>query len=424
MPEARRIFISHSHQDDDLVHRLQEDLRREGMAVWLDHESLLPGADDWQSKIRESIERSTTMIYVASEAAARSIYVTHEIGFARGEGKIIIPFWIRGEKWSDCAPLGHFLTQYIDGRGAAYSVGLRRLMDLLISVPPSISAASAAPAALARAPLPGLPARLASHGYYGVNSRGVPAILPPLVSVAAGPFIMGSSERDALADKDEKPQQRVDVAAFQIARYPVTVAEYALAVRAGATREPPPVEKVSWERQRQRSDHPVVCVSWQDATEYTAWLRAATGEDGWRLPTEAEWEKAARWDAQRGVSHLYPWGDSFDNDRCNTSESGIKTTTPIGSYPVSDPFRSGASPCGAEDMAGNVWEWTDSLYKPYPYSDKQSSADKDPVNERTMRGGSWFYPAWIARAACRLEERPDFVCDDVGFRLILAKPGP
>ncbi len=176
---------------------------------------------------------------------------------------------------------------------------------------------------------------------------------------------MGSDKsRDREAFDDELPQHRVELAAFQIGKYPVTVAEYALAVTAGAVPEPPAVGSVTWQTQLQHLDHPVVCVSWQDATAYAAWLRTVTErQTGWRLPSEAQWEKAARWDPAANASRIYPWGDSFDTSRCNTYESGIGTTTPVGSYPASDQRRSGASPCGAEDMAGNVWEWTSSLYQ-------------------------------------------------------------
>jgi len=148
-----------------------------------------------------------------------------------------------------------------------------------------------------------------------------------------------------------------------------------------------------------------------------------TGEPGWRLPNEAEWEKAARWDTKRGVGQIYPWGDSFDKARCNTSESGVKTTTSVGSYPESDPLRSGASPCGAEDMAGNVWEWTNSVDKPYPYSENdgryvQQYVDKAFLLNTILRGGSWGYKPWTARAAHRMHNQPDYACFDFCFRIV------
>jgi formylglycine-generating enzyme required for sulfatase activity len=168
---------------------------------------------------------------------------------------------------------------------------------------------------------------------------------------------MGSDpKRDSQAEDCEKPQHRVTPAAFQIGRYPVTVAEYACFVRAGhAAPQRGTYRPITWDDQLKRLDHPVVCVTWHDAVAYAAWLAKLTGQS-WRLPTEAEWEKAARGTDGR----IYPWGDAFDKARCNVSESGIGTTTPVGSYP------NGASPYGAQDMAGSVWEWASSLFKPYP----------------------------------------------------------
>ncbi|MGH2503652.1 MAG: formylglycine-generating enzyme family protein, partial [Ktedonobacterales bacterium] len=276
-------------------------------------------------------------------------------------------------------------------------------------------------------PLPAVPARLASLGFRGVNLGSGQAITPPLVSVAAGRFQMGSDKsRDAKAFDDETPEHRVEVAAFQIGKYPVTVAEYALAERAGAVREPPKVLDVTWQTQLQRLDHQVVCVSWQDAMAYVKWLRAATGEPGWRLPSEAEWEKAARWDVRANASHLYPWGDSFDQARCNTLESGIGHTTPVGWYGPDDPDprsgrHSGASPWGAEEMAGNVREWTSSLYKPYPYSESDGREAPDSTENRTLRGGSWNDSARFARAAYRGYYRSDILYTDYGFRLALSR---
>ena len=162
-------------------------------------------------------------------------------------------------------------------------------------------------------PPPALPQRLASLGYRGGNLGGGQAILPPLVAIPAGAFQMGEGAE----------QHWVEVAAFQIGKYPVTVAEYALAVAAKAVGEPS-----NWANQHQHPDHPVVYVSWQDAVAYSAWLVEATGWGGWRLPSEAEWEKAARWDVARKTSRAYPWGDSFDKNRCNTSESGHQNHQP------------------------------------------------------------------------------------------------
>jgi formylglycine-generating enzyme required for sulfatase activity len=158
-------------------------------------------------------------------------------------------------------------------------------------------------------------------------------------------------------------------------------------------------------------DHPMSHLSWEDAAAYAAWLAQVTG-DAWRLPTEAEWEKAARWDQQSGVARRYPWGDQFDPARANTAESERNTTTPVGSYP------DGASPCGALDMAGNVKEWTASWYRPYPYYAEDGHEDRGRSGERVLRGGSWFFAAHVARCAFRSRHRPDASLRDAGFRLV------
>ncbi len=247
MSGSARVFISYSSKDTDIVNHLKDDLKRAGVAVWLDHEQLTPGTPNWRDAVLKGIEQATDVIYTASPDAASSKYVAHELAIAEGEGKRILPFWIRGDKWYFCAPMGFYLAQYTDGRDAAYFAGLATLLAALASAP-AANATPAAPVAPAppRYPLPDVPARLASLGFRGVNPSGTPAILPPLVSVAAGPFLMGSAESDTQAYDDEKPQHRVELAAFQIGKYPVTVAEYALAVRAGAVREPPASGSVTW----------------------------------------------------------------------------------------------------------------------------------------------------------------------------------
>src|SRR5262249_2779754 len=159
------------------------------------------------------------------------------------------------------------------------------------------------------------PPRLARLGYQGLAPGGVAALVPPTCAVSAGEFLMGSDpKRDRAAWDDERPQHRVTLPGYEIARYPVTVAEYVRFVRAAGPGSPR--NQLTWEQQLDgRPDHPVVNVSWRDAVAYAAWLARATGRP-WRLPSEAEWEKAARWDGR--AARIYPWGDAFDGARCNT----------------------------------------------------------------------------------------------------------
>ena len=166
------------------------------------------------------------------------------------------------------------------------------------------------------------------------------------------------------------------------------------------------VQKYQWEEQKKRPDHPVVFVSWYDALAYTKWLSAVTGRQ-WKLPSEAEWEKAARGTEGK----IYPWGDEWDARKANTAEQGPKETTPVGMYPQ------GASIYGVMDMAGNVWEWTNTVYKEYPYDAEDGREDENSTNDRVLRDGSWSGDARYARAAGRYNRRPDYSSNYRGFRL-------
>ncbi|HEY1390709.1 MAG TPA: SUMF1/EgtB/PvdO family nonheme iron enzyme [Ktedonobacterales bacterium] len=256
------------------------------------------------------------------------------------------------------------------------------------------------------------PLRLAELGFVAYKRDGVAFIVPPVCAVPAGEFLMGSNKRhDRNALDSELPQHPVNLPAYYIARFPVTVAEYACFVEGTQHRQPN-----EWANQMQKLDHPVTYVSWGDAVVYTAWLAQMTGQP-WRLPTEAEWEKAARWDAQNGIARLYPWGDTFDKGRCNTIEGGKVGTSAVGSYPNS------ASPCGAEEMAGNIWEWTHSVYKPYPYTQSDGRETANSIEYRVQRGGSWFFDQRFTRTADRYYNWQDVLNHLYGFRLLLAAPG-
>jgi len=239
-------------------------------------------------------------------------------------------------------------------------------------------------------------------------------VVPPVCEVPAGIFAMGSNKQhDAKARENEIPQHQIFVQAFQIGVYPVTVAEYACAVHAGAVDEPPLAGGVSWQRQQQCPDHPVVCISWFQAIAYAMWLAQIT-QQSWRLPTEAEWEKAARGTDGR----IYPWGNHWNGTRANTNNSEPRTTTPVGYYADNQD----ASPYGAHDMAGNVWEWTSTIYRQrrfrYPYrADDGRENDANATFARVLRGGSWSRIPEYARVAYRINPKPGNLDNNMGFRL-------
>jgi formylglycine-generating enzyme required for sulfatase activity len=156
---------------------------------------------------------------------------------------------------------------------------------------------------------------------------------------------------------------------------------------------------------------PVVGVCWYEARAYCAWLSAQTGQP-FRLPTEAEWEAAARGRAGR----RYAYGDEFDASRCNAFETHVRRTTPIGVFP------GGETPEGFIDMTGNIWDWTGSLFQPYPYAADDGREDPAGDARRVVRGGSWNGGQTNARAAYRYFNAPDSRNFNIGFRLACSSP--
>jgi formylglycine-generating enzyme required for sulfatase activity len=211
-----------------------------------------------------------------------------------------------------------------------------------------------------------------------------------MIYIEGGEFIMGSDDDEP----DETPQRNAYVDSFNIDKYPVTNAEYKEFVDDSGHPAPR-----NWKDgiPEGKENHPVTWVTWEDANAYAEWA-------GKRLPTEAEWERAAR-----GVDGItWPWGSSFDADMCNSSESDLKETTPVDAYP------DGASPDGAVDMAGNVWEWTDTWYDAYPASTHRS--DRYGEKYKVIRGGSWFDNQSLVRCSARNKGEPTFMFSTIGFR--------
>ena len=214
--------------------------------------------------------------------------------------------------------------------------------------------------------------------------------------VPAGKFLIGEGDE----------AHSIYVAAFYLAQYPVTNADYQPFVAAGHR---PPLDWPKSHYHEMLSQYPVVNVSWHDALAYCRWLSTASGQP-YRLPTEAEWEKAARGPA----AQTYPWGNEFDKTRCNTCESGMGRATPVDAYPT------GASPYGVMDLVGNVWEWCRTLHADYPYRADDGREDLTAEGWRALRGGSWLDYEWGARPARRLSGQPDYVSRNTGFRVACA----
>ncbi len=244
--------------------------------------------------------------------------------------------------------------------------------------------------------------------------REAPGILatydfePEMVHVPAGEFLLGSDPiKDKLGSDHEQPQHILYLPDYYLARTPVTNAQYAAFIQ--AAQHEPPRHWTDGKPPNGKADHPVVNVTWHDATAYCRWLAELTRKP-YRLPTEAEWEKGARGTDGR----IYPWGDRWDAARCNTKEQSIEDTTPVRSY------RKGASPYGLLDMAGNVWEWTSSLSWDYPYRSDDGREDPISSGSRVLRGGSWLNYYDAARCAYRRGYVPVYHNRVHGFRCCMS----
>ena len=242
----------------------------------------------------------------------------------------------------------------------------------------------------------------------GTEYWALPYGEPEWIEIPAGEFWLGSDKITG----DERPVHRVHLDTFAVSRVPITNAQYRLFVEATG-RDPPP----HWEEVRppkEKESHPVVNVTWHDALAYCEWLSQATGRQI-TLPSEAEWEKAARGSKDK---RAYPWGDAFDATRCNSGALGLGDTSPVGVFP------GGASPYGVLDMAGNVWEWTRSHRKDYPYDPADGREDLRVGDSvlRVLRGGAFLSPGNYVRCAARSRYGPYFRYYYIGFRVVVASP--
>jgi len=253
----------------------------------------------------------------------------------------------------------------------------------------------------------------------GKATGGVP-VDEEVVRVPAGPFWMGRPEDDPEVNSDATPMHQVYLPTFYIGKYEVTNAQYEKFVQAEGYLPP-----VHWKRKTTAppgsANLPVTYVSQPAAADYAHWR-------GGRLCSEAEWEKAARGTDKR----IYPYGDTYDPSLANIDylKEGL---TPVGSFP------GGASPYGALDMMGNVYEWTSTHYGPYPGNqdppsryqaytvDEDGNVVPDPDRESyyvITRGGCWKCDPWSSQVTTRNPTRPDYASDFFGFRVCWDAPPP
>jgi formylglycine-generating enzyme len=454
---GNHVFICYARQDQDFVLALAAQLKAREVLVWLDQWDLLPG-ENYIESIDVVIDGCEKLLLVLSPASESSREVRGEWLSALAKNKPIVPVLAR-----PCNVPRQLLDLHrIDftGRGPNDESVLAPLVralggtptpagkdnsDKILSPPPR-------PQEQAKPPEPPKPppandtwARKLAWTIGGIGLLIVfvvwivPMLSPPkkeqqpnppvspspqptktpsvvadssskekdtrvvekagkMVEVPAGDFWMGCNEKvDTECEGDEKPGRTVNLPTFMIDKTEVTVADYQKCVDTGPCTPPGTGGACNWGVDG-RETHPINCVDWKQATAYCA-------QTGKRLPTEAEWEKAARGTDGR----KYPWGNEWDAKKVNVGSGG---TVPVGSYPE------GKSPHGALDMAGNVWEWTADWYAAdyYKTGPAQNPKGADKGEYRSVRGGSWLPRPRIARASSRRWTDPGDRRGSIGFR--------
>jgi formylglycine-generating enzyme required for sulfatase activity len=223
------------------------------------------------------------------------------------------------------------------------------------------------------------------------------ALSGEMALIPGGEFIMGDNEQP------DAPPHVVDVPSFYIDTTEVTNNQYADCVEDGACTVqivPSSETHPTYATQDEYDDYPVIHITWQQANQFCQWA-------GKRLPTEAEWEKAASWSAEEGKA-IWAFGDVFDAELLNSDESGNNDTTEVDSFE--------AELNGTYDMAGNVSEWTSTLFQPYPYSPDAAREDQAASGERVYRGGSWGQTRGKARSALRQFAPATYDSREIGLR--------
>ena len=390
-----RIFLSYASQDRPSAEAINRALLEQGHDVFFDREDLPPG-EEFHTRIRRAIEKADLFVFLVSEDAIDSgSYTLNELEIAekslkRASGRLL-PVLLQPTAIERLPALVKSVT-VLDSPGnvpaavadAVHRIALDRRRSLLWRVGGGIAAAVLVAAIVWFVRSTGAPASEIT------GQDGAPAILVP-----AGNFTMG--------DDEESPRREVYLDAFYIDRYEVTTGRYARFLAAtGSARPPDGWEALDLNRD---DDLPVVGVDWNDAAAYCQWA-------GRRLPTESEWEKAARGSDGR----RYPWGDAsptldlanYQNASPDAYDGGLAK---VGRHPA------GLSPYGVHDLAGNASEWVSDWYSDsFPVGDVRNPKGPEAGTERVIRGSGRFDPAERLVATKRYHGTPDLRAEDIGFR--------
>ena len=450
------IFISYSHKDTTYVEKLEKKLVDEGFDVWVDHR--IDYGSRWSKEIEKAIDTCDAYIVVMSKNSAESQWVERERIHAEKRRKPFFPLLLDGEGWF---ALGNI--QFVDVKGgklppkdyyediarfvtrkagaAAVGTGVKEVapiwqkpklwiaaaiaMGLLVMVGFAIkNALDKRNTGLGGTPMYATATPIDRDP---VDPTDIPATDTPTPTqdpnkppanaqlgdtwtrttdgmvmsyIPAGEFQMGSED----GDDDEKPVHTVYLDGFWIDQTEVTNAMYAACVETGRCEEP---SDRTYLDNSAYANHPVMYVDWEGASNYCEKVGA-------RLPTEAEWEKAARGTDGR----TYPWGDGIDCSKASYYDC-VSSTTTVGNY------KRGVSPYGLYDMVGNAWEWTSTLWKSYPYDATDGREDLGASGLRVLRGGSWntgYIDTNALRSAYRHWNDPSTESSLNGFRCASETP--
>ena len=398
-----KVFLCHSKDDKSKVRELFRRLVSDGFDAWLDEEKLMPG-QDWDLEIRKAVrEADVVIVCLSNSSISKAGYVQKEIRFAldvadeQPEGAaFIIPARLEECKTPSRLSKWQWVDLFTD-------IGFERLKRALTY----------------QATKTGNLVIPAVH----LQNKSAYVIEPQMVKIPAGKFLMGSTKEQAVqaikhgAEKylieREQPQHTVELSDYFIGKYPITNREYQVFI--GDTKYEPPRDWNGDQFPPKKDRHPVVNISWDDANAYCKWLTEKT-KNHYRLPTEAEWEKAAR--GENGL--IYPWGNEFDPTKANTSDVNISDSSEVGQFSPQ-----GDSTYGCTDMSGNVWEWCEDFFDENIYKSRINRITKNPLSalksfSHIVRGGSFNEAQHFARCAYRDKSNPLYSQDDYGFRVALS----
>jgi formylglycine-generating enzyme required for sulfatase activity len=386
-----RIFLSYAWQDREQAKSVYLALRDQGHKVFFDRADL-PAGDEYHNRIRAAVERVHLFIFLISPDALDSgSYTLTELAIAEKSNRQLLPVMLRETELAALpASIRAVTIHRSDGNlVASVAAEVHRIAgELWRERLKQFAAATAIVAALAVGVFYFFVVQK-KQGYVGKD--GGPAVLIP-----AGSFIMG--------DDENSPRRRIYVDSFYLDKFEVTVGRYAAFLKSTGNIKPPE----QWETADLQSgaDLPVVGVDWQDADSYCRWA-------GKRLPTEAEWERAAR----GGDEREYPWGDDAPTPEHARFAQPYQTPVYKNGVARVGVHDRGMSPFGIYDLSGNVWEWVSDWHADsFRRDDVRNPHGPDKGTSKVMRGGGWYDPAERITATKRMYADPAQRDQEVGFR--------